>query len=152
MRILFVCTGNTCRSVLAQQWLLKLLKERGLDWQVRSAGIAADPFFPIAEEVRAALRERGADGEFRHTPTRLDQVGVEWADLILVMEEIHKAFIDRQFPAVAAKTHLLKAFAGLGGPAEIADPIGGPVEVYRRCLDEVQRALEAVVAKAGTPQ
>lgn len=147
MKILFVCTGNTCRSVLAHQWMLKLIRDGRLTAEVRSAGVAADPFFPVPSEVREALGKAGAEPAFEHAPRRLDRELADWADLILVMEEIHLAFIRQQFPQAAKRAFLLREHAGVGGAAEVPDPIGHQAEAYKKTLSSIQEALRPLAQR-----
>lgn len=145
MNILFVCTGNTCRSVMAERWLRRRLAEKGLGWEVRSAGVAADPQGWVPDTLRDVLAEAGLERDFQHRPARLDRALTAWADRILVMEQSHKAVIERQFPEAAGKTELLRSAAKLPGPAEVPDPIGGEPAVYRRTFQVIAEAVDALL-------
>lgn len=142
MNVLFVCTGNTCRSVLAEHLLRKAARERGLEWDVRSCGVAADPGFPIPAPVRKLLAERGI--ELHHQPRALSAELVETSDVILAMTAQHLAAIRASFPASRAKTSLLRSYAGLDG-ADVADPIGMPEKEYRKTAAELEDALERIL-------
>lgn len=109
MRILFVCTGNTCRSPMAEGMMRKMAKERGLDITVRSAGVAAAPGIPISRHAEAVLREQGIGDRFLSTPLHAELV--EWSDLILSLTEGHKRQILYSFPEAADKIYTLKEFA-----------------------------------------
>lgn len=109
MRILFVCTGNTCRSPMAEGMMRKMAKERGLDIAVRSAGVAAAPGVPISRHAEAVLKEQGIADRFLSTPLHAELV--EWSDLILSLTEGHKRQILYSFPEAADKIYTLKEYA-----------------------------------------
>ena len=106
--ILFVCTGNTCRSPLAESLLRHMAEKEGLALEVRSAGIYAVDGMPASEETLRILKERGADHKL--TAKRVTEEGVNSADLILTMTMGHKQAIIQQFPQIAEKTYTLKEY------------------------------------------
>lgn len=108
MRILFVCTGNTCRSPMAEGLLRKLARERGLDVQVRSAGVAAMEGAPISRHAEAVLRDHGIADSFASTPLYAELA--EWADLILTLTQGHKRQVVHTYPGTAEKIYTLKEF------------------------------------------
>ncbi|MCX7569562.1 low molecular weight protein arginine phosphatase [Tumebacillus sp. DT12] len=111
MNLLFVCTGNTCRSAMAEPMMRRRLEGAGLagKWEVRSAGVAAYAGQSASQGAREALRTRGVDGE-SHQATLLDEELVKWADLILTMSQSHKrAILERHIEALD-KTFTLKEF------------------------------------------
>lgn len=143
LKVLFVCTGNTCRSVLAEQLLKKLSKDRGLDWQVRSCGTAADPGLAVPGTVRKLVKEFGTK-TFHHSPRPLSPELVRWADLVLAMTDTHMRQVWTSYPEAKPKTHLLRELAGLG-PDDIDDPIGGDEAQYRQCLAAIRESLERIL-------
>ncbi|MBI2069320.1 MAG: low molecular weight protein arginine phosphatase [Elusimicrobia bacterium] len=148
MKFLFVCTGNTCRSVMAEHLLKKM--RGGRDIETASAGIYANPQFPIPSQVVKLLAEEGVSN-LEHTPTPLDERLITWADSILVMERTHKKYIAEHFPQAAGKTFLLKEFGAEGPVSEksrdVPDPIGSPENVYRECLEEIKNSLKNMLEK-----
>ena len=146
MKILFVCTGNSCRSVMAEYLFNKIAAERGLSgWEARSAGIAAERYFGVPPEALKALDERGIS-EVRHVPQLATRELMAWADLVLCMAAVHFEVLHDQFPEHIEKTHLFLKYAGLG-ERDVDDPIGQPDEVYRRTRDIVGSGLEAVLKR-----
>lgn len=106
--ILFVCTGNTCRSPMAEGMLRKLAKGRGIPIEVRSAGVAAVEGMPISRHAESVLRDQQIGDGLTSKPLSTDLV--EWADLILTLTLSHKQYAIRQFPYAADKVHTLKEY------------------------------------------
>lgn len=140
MRILFVCTGNTCRSPLAEALLRRAAAERGSDAiTVASAGAAAAVGMPASEGAYLVALEHGLDLS-SHRASLLTREAVRDADLILAMGPSHLRRIEEL--GGGGKAHLLGAFVGrTGADAEVADPFGGELDGYR----EAYRQLEALV-------
>lgn len=108
-RILFVCTGNTCRSPLAEGLLSLLAEQKGLSVEVKSAGVAAIEGCSMSAHSASILREKGYKGSITSKP--LDGNLVGWADLILTMTVNHKRAVIQQFPDSVDKTYALKEYA-----------------------------------------
>jgi len=108
-RILFVCTGNTCRSPMAEGLMRAFAQKEQLDCEVRSAGVLAWDGHPISPHSADILREKGIDE--RMTSSQLTGETVEWADLILTMTSSHKETVIRRFPEAVDKVYTLKEFA-----------------------------------------
>lgn len=142
MKVLFVCTGNTCRSVIAERLLRKMASDKGLQgWEARSAGVAAERYFPMPEGVKKALAERGTSPE-GHIPQLVGRELMGWADLVVAMTRGHREALLDQYPEFTSKTKLFSEIAGRA-EADVADPIGQPDAVYRRCRDEIETGLQA---------
>jgi protein-tyrosine phosphatase len=145
MKVLFVCTGNTCRSVLAEQLLKTLAQERGLDWEVRSCGTAADPRIAVTAYVRKLVREMGVS-DFQHRASPLSTQAVAWADVVLSMTKAQLSRILHDYPEAEPKAFMLTEYADLGRE-DIEDPIGGDEDRYRAALAEIRVAVERVLEK-----
>nr|WP_281363420.1 low molecular weight protein arginine phosphatase [Paenibacillus lemnae] len=105
---MFVCTGNTCRSPMAEGMLRKLAAGRNIDVEVRSAGVAAVDGMSISRHAESVLRDQMVDGSFASKP--LSRELVQWADLVLALTQSHKQYAIRQFPEAADKVHTLKEY------------------------------------------
>lgn len=109
MRILFVCTGNTCRSPMAEGMLRKLAQERGLTLEAQSAGVAASEGVSMSIHAASVLKDQGIKDVITSKPLRAEHT--QWADLILTLTEAHKYRVIQTFPETADKVYALKEFA-----------------------------------------
>jgi protein-tyrosine-phosphatase len=143
MRILFVCTGNTCRSPLAEVIARKVAIERGLpDVDVASAGTSAWEGAPASDGSLLVAMERHMDlGQ--HRATLLSRPLVDAADLVLVMGPHH---LDRaEALGGAGKSFLLTDYASKGAIRRgITDPVGAELDVYRATADELEEEIRKV--------
>lgn len=144
MRILFVCTGNTCRSALADALARKVIVERGLsDVEVQSAGTSAWDGAPASDGALLVGMERGLDLS-QHRAQTLTRELVRDADLILAMGPHHLERIEAL--GGGGKSYLVTDFASRGASARpVNDPIGGELEVYRATADELEDEVRRVV-------
>ncbi len=146
MKALFVCTGNTCRSVMAQFLFNRAVEERGLNgWEARSCGIAADPGFEIPSPVPRVLAQRGIEN-FSYIPRTPSLQLLEWADGIYAMARNHREALKEYFPQTRDKTELFLEAAGLGA-RDIADPIGQGERVYAQCRDLIEEGVRRLIDK-----
>jgi protein arginine phosphatase len=148
VKVLFVCSGNTCRSVMAEQLFRKLAKDRGLDWEARSCGTSADPRVPVTQHVKKLVGEMGVT-DFRHQATPISSQAVAWADVVLTMTNDHLRRIRADYPEAEAKAYMLNEYADLGRE-DIDDPVGGDEDRYRAALAEIRGALERVLENKAT--
>ena len=137
--ILFVCTGNICRSPM-EEYLFREHHARGRDWRVGGAGTHAPEGQPASREAVRVLKDLGIDLK-PHRSRMLTQELVDEASVIVVMTEGHRQICLERFPDAAEKVHVLKSFDAEALDVDVMDPIGYSKMVYRAVRDEIAAAL-----------
>jgi protein-tyrosine phosphatase len=148
MHIIFVCTGNTCRSPMAEGLLREALAARGIDQvTVASAGTGAWEGAPVSEGAYLVGLEHGLDlGE--HRARLLTRDLVREADLVLTMSGHHLARVAEL--GGEHKVHLLGSYAGReAGRSEVPDPFGADLASYRTTFGELQELIGMVVSRVA---
>lgn len=143
-RVLFVCTGNTCRSPLAEVLFRELTRERG-DYEVLSAGVGAFSGQPASRSSQQLASERGLDlSGHRSKAVTVDLVDA--ATHIFTMSRGHLADLLGTYPEAEDKVYLVSEFAAdddLRG-RDLTDPFGGDLDEYRETLARLERLLPSV--------
>ncbi|TWT27644.1 low molecular weight protein arginine phosphatase [Planomicrobium sp. CPCC 101110] len=140
MNIFFVCTGNTCRSPMAEA-ILSAKGSPGIE--VRSAGIFAASA-PLSRNARAVLDEQKIP--FSHTAKPVNPDDVEWADLILAMTAAHRNALMQSYPEASSKIFTLKEFVD-GSREDVSDPYGGSLSTYQQTFNELDQLIDKLVHK-----
>lgn len=146
MNILFVCTGNTCRSPMAAAIMEKIAVENDLDVLIESAGLFANVGGTASDEAIEALDNMGIDLTFHQTKPITEEL-IEKSDIILAMTQAHKELLK---PMVGDKVYTLKEYAGDSG--DVSDPYGGDLEEYEETAKEIYDALVDVAEKIADIQ
>jgi protein-tyrosine phosphatase len=152
--ILFVCTGNTCRSPLAEALCKKMLADRlgcGVDelprrgFLVISAGLTAMMGGGAAPEAVMVAAEHGAD-LVRHRSQPLTSRLLAQADAVVVMTHAHAQALALQYPGLGPVPRLLRPDG-----SDLADPVGGDGSIYRACAAQIRSALDAILPEFLQP-
>ena len=142
--ILFVCTGNICRSPMAEYMLASRLSDK-TDWDVRSAGVFAGNGMVASRLSVETLDEIGIDMR-SHRSRALGRELVDWASVVVVMTGSHRDQISTLFPDAMEKVFLLKSFDPECRSGDVEDPIGLPIGVYRSVRGQVESALPELIS------
>lgn len=142
MNIYFICTGNTCRSPMAEAILRS--KELG-NVTVRSAGIHAQEGRPISLHAKTLIEEAAMP----HTPQSraVSSEDLEWADIVLTMTEAHKMELLYRYPKMQEKTFTLKGFVEFKSGGDVQDPFGGNLDTYRQTFEELSNVMDQLEQK-----
>ncbi len=145
--VLFVCTGNSCRSVMAEYVLKSKLKGRD-DVEVISAGTSVLFKSSASQETISVLRQRGIDAT-DHQSRAVGRIMLRKADLIIAMTRSHRAQILDRVPSVEKHLYLLKEFSptpvAFEADLDVPDPIGQSHAAYEDCLSSIDQAINKIV-------
>lgn len=145
MNILFVCTGNTCRSPMAEAILNSLAKENKLDVCAFSRGTSVFLGEDVNPKAKKSLKRIGIH-DFEHISKQITEIDMESADLVLTMTASHKMMLKSIFPKYSSKIYTLSEKA-YGKDKPISDPYGHDENVYDLCAQEIGDAIRKLIEK-----
>ena len=148
-RVLFVCTGNVCRSPMAAAIFNDLAKEKGLSIRAESAGVAALKGRPMTPEAEAVLEEIGVRFGGEHRGRQVDGPMLDGADLVLTMGPWHLAEIRRAFGDVPHEVCTLPEYVGFSAEEEIYDPYGRAMNAYRAVAHQIFEYVDLLTRRLG---
>lgn len=138
-KILFLCTGNTCRSPMAQAIAGAWIKEHKLNLSADSAGLAAYPGSPVSENAIAVMRERGLDLSAFRSKQATEEL-LKTADSVYAMTPEHCLAAQAWFPGSAKKIKPLSS-------VPVADPYGKDMAAYRKAADDIEKAIQKILGE-----
>jgi protein-tyrosine-phosphatase len=143
--LLFVCTGNICRSPVAQYLAERMAREHGLPWRSASAGVEAELGHGMEPGALRALASRGIKGQ-GHLARQLDEKMLAAADVVYALTRAHRTIIISRFPQHDAKVSVLREAARLA-ESDVADPYGESDAVYEACAARIEEALKILIRR-----
>ena len=149
-KIMFVCTGNICRSAMAEKLLTKRAREEKLDIEVYSCGTYAENGdYPTLEAIETMHEYDIAMKS--HRATNIRNSNIEEMDVILCATENHKNMVLNLYPNLKGKVFTMKEYVGdTENGINISDPWGCNIIIYRMCAEELSKIVEKIVKKLLT--
>lgn len=140
-KVLFVCTGNTCRSPMAEYIFNMKARNARLDWKAESAGVSV--FMPMSASHNAviAIEKRGGDMS-NHVSKSVTEEMMKSSEAILCMTSAHAKLLLERFPNYSDKIGLLAR-------EDISDPFGGNEDDYERTAQEIEAAVDILLKQIG---
>ena len=150
MKVMFICTGNICRSAMAEVMLKdKIEKDEKLKGKIEvySAGTFACAGEASTYSAIEVMEEYGIDLK-KHRATQLRESKIEGMDVVLCATVSHKNMVIRMYPELREKTYTMKEYAGYNKEdLDISDPWGYDIETYRFCAAEIEKCIDLMIAK-----
>lgn len=148
MKILFVCTGNICRSAMAHHYMQKKVNDLNIaeEYIIESAGTNAYTGESATDFAIQAMKKYNADLS-KHRSTYIEEVDVRQSDLIICMTVSHKKRVLSKYPNVENKVYTLKEYIGEKEYLDIDDPWGFGIDVYTSCAKEIVYCVDKLIEK-----
>lgn len=149
MKIMFICTGNICRSAMAEGMMKKLAKDNNLDLEICSCGIYAEDGDYATYNAIEASKYYDVDIK-NHRATNIRNSKIKEMDIILCATESHKQSVLYMYPELKGKVFTMKEYAKLdknGQDMDIKDPWGYDINVYQNCAKKIEECLTKIIEK-----
>ena len=150
MKIMFICTGNICRSAMAEGLLKKQAHEAGLNIEVCSCGIYAEDGSAATYSAIEAAKEYDTDIT-SHKATHIRNSQITQMNVILCATNGHKQMVIQMYPSLKEKVFTMKEYV-YGEAQDISDPWGYDIETYRKCASQINDITEKIIQKHLTKQ
>ena len=146
-KIMFVCTGNICRSAMADKLLAKRVSEEKMDIEIYSCGTFAEQGdYPTTEAIEV-MQEYDVDMKV-HRATNIRKSNIQQMDLILCATTSHKNMVLQLYPNLQGKIYTMKEYVGdTENGIDIPDPWGFDLTIYRICAAEINKIIEKIIDK-----
>jgi len=138
MNIVFVCTGNTCRSPMAEGFMKKMFEDNAFEGDVSSRGISVDKHSTVSLNSVQAASEFGVNIE-NHVPTQLCKIDIVEADYVFCVTFRHMMYVEAMYPQYKSKLHVMSD--------DISDPYGCSLDVYRQSARQIYEAVKIIYEK-----
>ena len=147
MNIMFICTGNICRSAMAHWMLQKRAKEQNKDIKVYSCGVYAENGDTPTKEAIEVMKEYNVDLT-KHKATNIKNSNIEEMDVILCATLNHKNMVISMYPELKDKVFTMKEYAGFpSNDLNISDPWSYGIDVYKNCAKEINQCIDKILLK-----
>ena len=147
MKIMFICTGNICRSAMAHSMLSKKAKEQNKNIEVYSSGVWAETGDVPTYEAKEVMKDYDIDLS-THRATNIRNSDIENMDVILCATNNHKLNVIAMYPKLKGKVFTMKEYAEYPeNDLDIKDPWGYGIDVYKKCVKEIENCIEKILEK-----
>lgn len=148
MKLMFICTGNICRSAMAHVFLEEKAKKEGKDIQVYSSGVYAVSGDMPTEEAILVMKDIYDIDLKKHRATNIIDSKINEMDIILCATTSHKQNVINRYPKLKEKVYTMKEYAGYSSKEkDINDPWGCSYETYKKCAKEITECIEKILEK-----
>lgn len=152
MKIMFICTGNICRSAMAEKLFSKKILDNGIkDVEAYSCGIYAQDGDTPTWEAKRVMKDEYDIDMVEHRATNIRNSKIKNMNLILCATQNHKIAVLEMYPDLKEKVFTMKEYVNYNreyhNSVDIKDPWGYDIETYRSCLSEINECLELLISK-----
>lgn len=149
MKVMFICTGNTCRSPMAQGLLEKMAKDREKQIEVYSCGTHAINGNTASSHAIEVMEKRGIDLT-KHRATNIKDANIYNMDYIFCVTQNHKDYVLQLYPELKGKVYTIKEYLkNVDKNQDIKDPWGYDVHTYEEVAQELENCIESMIDKWG---